>query len=84
MPQPRANLSRPRLPLPHGQHKAWPHELQANQLSLLPDAFSKKDARADQATRFFQYRQISQVAMLSGKECSLMCASTPGKLKLVT
>ena len=52
LPVPRANLSRPTLQLAHGQHKAWPTELQANQLSLLPDAFSKKDARADQATRF--------------------------------
>ena len=84
LPVPRANLSRPMLQLAHGQHKAWPTELQANQLSLLPDAFSKKDARADQATRFFQYRQMPQVATWSGKECSLMCASTPGKLKLVT
>ena len=63
---------------------AWPTELQANQLSLLPDAFSKKDARADQATRFFQKLQMPQVAMWSGKECSLMCTSRPGKLKHVT
>ena len=53
LPVPRANLSRPTLQLAHGQHKARPTALQANnQLSLLPGAFSKKDARADQSARF--------------------------------